>query len=101
MVYVQEERAAARREDAARAAEREAERACERERERARERERDLERVSERRERERRAFAGAYPAVVEALLEPLPAQARPRAFMAFAWCGDASRRNAGHRPLFL
>lgn len=85
----QKERAAARREDAARAAEREAERAREREaertRERERERDRERERASERRERERRGFAGAYPAVVEALLEPLPAQARPRAFLALCW----------------
>ena len=43
----------------------------------ARERERAAQREAERgRERRRREFAGAYPAVVEALLEALPAQAR-------------------------
>ncbi len=55
---------------------RERERAAQRKAERGRERARAAQRDAERRERRRREFAGAYPAVVEALLEALPAQAR-------------------------
>ncbi len=42
-----------------------------------RERDRDVERARDRIRREREAFGGCYAPVLEAMLQPLPKQARP------------------------
>ena len=46
-------------------------------RQRRRERDREQDRARERIKREREAFGGCYAPVLEAMLQPLPKQARP------------------------
>ena len=46
-------------------------------RQQRRERDRDVDRARDRVKREREAFGGCYAPVLEAMLQPLPKQARP------------------------